>query len=94
MSGLSGLRDRRAMARNAARPDRLASGNFGDVATVGGGVFELRVNYGPGYRVYIACAEASIALFCFVAETSHRRTGTSSRPGRLPESGRIEPCKK
>lgn len=40
------------MARIAARIDRLASGNFGDVATVSGGVFELRINYGPGYRVY------------------------------------------
>ena len=49
---LSGLRDRRAMARIAARLDRVASGNFGDSGPVGNGVSELRIDYGPGYRVY------------------------------------------
>ena len=49
---LSGLRDRRAMVRIAVRLDRPASGNPGDTAPVGGGVSELRIDYGPGYRVY------------------------------------------
>ena len=49
---LSGLRDRRAVARITARMDRLAGGNPGDVEPVGEGVSELRINYGPGYRVY------------------------------------------
>ena len=48
----SGLRDRRAMARIAARIDRLALGNPGDVKPVGSGISEIRVDYGPGYRVY------------------------------------------
>jgi putative addiction module killer protein len=46
------LQDRRAKARVQARIDRLALGNPGDVKPVGEGVSELRIDYGPGYRVY------------------------------------------
>jgi putative addiction module killer protein len=49
---LRGLRDARARARIAARLDRVAYGNFGDVKPVGRGISELRIDYGPGYRVY------------------------------------------
>lgn len=49
---LSGLRDRKARAKIQVRLDRLALGNPGDVEPVGNGVSELRVHYGPGYRVY------------------------------------------
>ncbi len=51
---LTKLRDRRAAAKIALRLERVAFGNLGDVKPVGGGVSELRVDYGPGYRVYIA----------------------------------------
>ena len=49
---LDGLRDIQARARIQARIERLAMGNPGDVEPVGEGVSELRINYGPGYRVY------------------------------------------
>jgi putative addiction module killer protein len=49
---LTGLRDRRARARVQVRIDRLALGNPGDVKPVGGGLSEMRIDCGPGYRVY------------------------------------------
>jgi putative addiction module killer protein len=49
---LDGLHDVRARARILARVERLAVGNPGDTRPVGEGVSELRVDYGPGYRVY------------------------------------------
>lgn len=49
---LDGLNDARARARILARIERLAGGNPGDVKPVGGAVSEMRIDYGPGYRVY------------------------------------------
>lgn len=49
---LDGLADTRARARIQARIERLAGGNPGDVKTVGEAVSEMRIHYGPGYRVY------------------------------------------
>ncbi|MCG3111691.1 MAG: type II toxin-antitoxin system RelE/ParE family toxin [Candidatus Manganitrophus sp. SB1] len=49
---LDGLHDIRARARVLVRIERLAAGNAGDVKPVGEGVSELRIDYGPGYRVY------------------------------------------
>ena len=51
---LRGLRDVRARARIQIRIDRLSLGNPGDVMPVGEGVSEMRIDYGPGYRVHFA----------------------------------------
>ena len=49
---LDGLHDLRARARVQVRIERLAAGNPGDVQPVGEGVSEMRIDYGPGYRIY------------------------------------------
>jgi putative addiction module killer protein len=58
----AGLRDERARARIDVRIKRLALGNAGDVKPVGEGVSELRIDYGPGYRVYLAQRGSEIVL--------------------------------
>lgn len=47
------LKDRQGRLRILARLDRLAAGNFGDVKPVGDEVLELRLAFGPGYRIYL-----------------------------------------
>lgn len=59
---LDSLRDIHARARVQVRVERLASGNAGDVRPVGEGVSELRIDYGPGYRVYFAMRGRKIVI--------------------------------
>ena len=59
---LVGLKDKRAKARIQARIDRLETGHFGDVAPVGEGVSELRVFYGPGYRIYFVKQGSAVVI--------------------------------
>ena len=62
---LEGLADRQARARIQARLARVAAGNFGDVEPVGQGVSELRIDWGPGYRVYFArVGNVIVLLLC------------------------------
>ena len=62
---LSGLADIRAQAKIAARINRLAAGNFGDCQSLGKGLCELRIDWGPGYRIYYATiGKHSVLLLC------------------------------
>jgi putative addiction module killer protein len=59
---LSKLADQKAQAKIASRIERLGLGNPGDVKPVGEGVSEMRVPYGPGYRVYFKKTDKTIVL--------------------------------
>jgi putative addiction module killer protein len=62
---LAGLKDARAQAKIVARIDRLSLGNFGDCKALRGGLFELRIDWGPGYRVYYALVgKTCVLLLC------------------------------
>ena len=62
---LAGLKDTRTRAKIAARIDRLSAGNFGDCKSLRGGLFELRIDWGPGYRVYYAFdGRTCVLLLC------------------------------
>jgi putative addiction module killer protein len=59
---LAGLADDHARAKIAIRIDRLSTGNFGDRKSLGGGLNELRIDMGPGYRVYYAIVGRTCVL--------------------------------
>ncbi len=62
---LAGLTDKEARARIQARLDVVATGSFGDARPVGQGVLELRIRWGPGYRVYLArIGQVVVLLLC------------------------------
>ncbi len=62
---MAGLHDDRAAAKIAVRLNRLAAGNFGDNKPLGEGVWELRIDWGPGYRVYYAMVgRKCVLLLC------------------------------
>ena len=62
---LTELADARAQAKIATRINRLAAGNFGDCKSLRQGLYELRVDWGPGYRVYYALiGKACLLLLC------------------------------
>jgi putative addiction module killer protein len=76
----SKLRDRRARTIIAARLLRLAEGLVGDVAPVGEGVSELRIHYGPGYRIYFQKrGNTLIVLLCGGDKASQARDITAAK---------------
>jgi putative addiction module killer protein len=69
----SSLRDQRARARIDVRIRRLSLGNPGDVRSVGEGVSELRIDYGPGYRVYFVQKGSVLIILLAGGEKSTQR---------------------
>ncbi|MGK6312454.1 type II toxin-antitoxin system RelE/ParE family toxin [Neorhizobium sp. DT-125] len=68
------LRDKRAASRIAIRIARAANGNLGDVKPVGEGVSEMRIPYGPGYRVYfVQRGDVLIVLLCGGDKSTQQR---------------------
>ncbi len=62
---LKKLKDKKSVDIISSRIDRMAVGSFGDARGVGGGVFELRIHFGPGYRIYYGLhANTIIVLLC------------------------------
>ena len=70
---LVGLKDHVGKAQIALRLDRAAKGNFGDCETVGEGVSEMRIHYGPGYRVYFTLRASVIYLLLLGGDKSTQK---------------------
>jgi putative addiction module killer protein len=71
---LAGLRDVKAKARILVRLESARLGNLGDLRTIGGGIREMRVHVGPGYRIYFAQRHGDILLLlCNGAKSSQTR---------------------
>lgn len=58
----AGLKDASVKVRVLARLDRLENGNFGDFKAIGSGLFELRLFFGPGYRIYYTIKDGTVVL--------------------------------
>lgn len=86
---LAKLKDLRGRARIIRRIDRLATGNRGDVRPIGKGLSELRLDVGPGYRVYYL-QDADTLVLLLAAVTSRRSRRTSRRHTKLAEEWRAD----
>jgi putative addiction module killer protein len=70
---IDGLQDIRGRARIQARIERLAMGNPGDVKPVGEGISEMRIDHGPGYRVYYIKRERTMIILLAGGEKVNRQ---------------------
>ncbi|HOC14390.1 MAG TPA: type II toxin-antitoxin system RelE/ParE family toxin, partial [Propionicimonas sp.] len=83
---LTKLNDRAAVARVMIRINRLAAGNPGDVKPIGHGISQLRIPYGPGYRIYYVHDGDHVILLLAGGDKS-TRTPTSVKPTKSPPIG-------
>ena len=80
------LRDRRVIAQINARLRHLSLGNMGDVKPVRGGLHEMRVHHGPGYRVYFLREGKTVIVLCAGDKASQERD--IERAGKLAKDWR------
>ena len=67
------LRDKRAIARIKLRLSAVSDGNFGDMRSVGNGVFELRIHSGPGYRLYLVREGDEVVVLLYGGDKSSQQ---------------------
>ena len=70
---LTRLRDKRAQAQILVRIDRIEEGNFGDHRSVGGGVSELRINVGQGYRIYYTIRQQRVVILLWGGDKTNQQ---------------------
>jgi len=75
---LADLKDLKARARILTRILQAAQGNFGDVKPISDGVYEMRIHFGPGYRVYYACEGRAIYLILIGGDKSTQKWDTKT----------------
>ena len=83
---IRGLGDRAAVARINARLRTVSLGNVGDSRPVGGGLYEMRIHLGPGYRIYFLRESETVVLLCGGDKDSQQRD--IARAGRLARDWR------
>lgn len=82
---LESLKDQQAQARIAARLVRLKNGNFGDCKPISAGIWELRVDWGPGYRVYYAIENKRVVILCEGGDKRTQRSDIKRAIARLKD---------
>lgn len=92
---MKSLRDRQARAKIHVRIDRLQTGNFGGVRSIGSGLSELRVDVGPGYRVYFGqIDEVVVLLLCGGDKTTQTKDIVIAKAYWEDHKRRSKPCEK
>lgn len=77
---LAGIRDRMVVQRLNTRLRKATLGHLGDVKPVGGGVYEMREHFGPGWRMYITRGVGNWSCLCWVAASSRHKPPTLPAP--------------
>lgn len=84
---LAALRDRKARLVILSRLDRIAEGNFGDVAPIGEGISEIRIHYGPGYRLYFVKRDNTVVVMVCGGDKNSQSRDISKAKGLVKQLG-------